>query len=198
MSVAYQLAHGSFDATVTETFGKMFSAFLDATQKKIEPARAAAFVVEPVLHEMERKWRRSTLGLQSERPIIGEVAAELRPQMLQTLSVEVAMAAAGGGDTSSGKEKGGGAKGDKGEASMQALLKKIERLEKGVSKPRAEKGDKATDGAKFTRKSWREKLEAWEGENPNKCWYVENQPGGCTEGRKCRNWYEGHPEPKAA
>ena len=199
LSVVYQIAHGSFDHTIPETFGKLFSAFLDATQKRIEPARAAAFVVEPVLHEMERRWRRSTLGLQGERPIIGEVAAELRPQMLQTLSVEVAMAAAAGGETASGKGKEGGGKGDKKEASMDALQKKMEKLERSVGKTGAERSSKAAaEGAKHTRKSWRAKLEAWESENPGKCWYVENQSGGCTEGRKCRNWYEGHPEPKAA
>ena len=36
--------------------------------------------------------------------------------------------------------------------------------------------------------------EAWELANPGKCWYVENQTGGCTRGRECQNWYDGHPE----
>ena len=200
LSVAYQSAHGSFDATVAETFGRLFSAFLDATQKRIEPARAAAFVVEPVLHEMERQWRRSTSGLQSKRPIIGEVAASLRPQMLQNLSVEVAAAAATGGEATAGKGKGGGEKGARREeGSVEALQKKIDSLERRLSKAGGDKSPKeAGEGPKFTRKSWRAKVEAWEADNPGKCWYVENQHGGCTQGRKCRNWYEGHPEPKQA
>ena len=196
LSVAYQTAHGSFDTTVAETFGVLFSSFLDATQKQIEPARAAAFVVEPVLCELERQWKRATSGLQEKRPVIGEVAAALRPQMLQTLSVEVAVAAAYERSEESpvGKAKeakAGKSKGGAREASVESLQRAVEQLQKGLGNG---PGAKAGGEQKSKRKGWREKMEAWELANSGKCWYVENQTGGCTRGRECQNWYEGHPE----
>ena len=193
LSVAYQTAHGSFDATVAETFGVLFSAFLDATQKQIEPARAAAFVVEPVLCELERQWKRATSGLQEKRPIIGEVAAALRPQMLQTLSVEVAVAAASE-ESLVGKAKeakAGRSKEGAKETSVESLQRAVAQLQRGLGNGA---GAKAGGEQKSKRKGWREKMEAWELANPGKCWYVENQTGGCTRGRECQNWYDGHPE----
>ena len=199
LTVAYQFAHGSFDFTIIETFGQMFSSFLDATQKGIEPARAAAFVVEPVLHELERQWRRATSGLQELRPIIGEVAVELRPHMLQTLSVEVAAATMQSSEAPRAKTKE--KEGEKVQPTLESLQKSLMRLERSV----AQRSERSADGpgkgsggegkgTKGKRVSWREKIDAWDQENPGRCWYVENQKGGCRFGKECPNWYEGHPE----
>ena len=75
------------------------------------------------------------------------------------------------------------------------------RLERSV----AQRSEKSADGpgkgsggegkgTKGKRVSWKEKIDAWDQENPGRCWYVENQKGGCRFGKECPNWYEGHPE----
>lgn len=186
--VAYDHAHGSFDHSVLLTFAALQSVLLDATQKGVPPETAVGLILEATMGEVQRLWKQAAIGI-GARPMLDEVAKAQEHRMMTTLSVEIAHAAqkrppAPAKDTSPSAE---GGKGGKESIEMAKLQRSIAELKKEVAA-----GGKG--GASGDRQSFRQKVDAWEAENPGQCWFMANQREKCKKGNECQHFstHAGH------
>ena len=138
--------------------------------------------------EVQRLWKQAAIGI-GARPMLKEVAKAQEHRMMTTLSVEIAHAAqkrplAPAKDTPPSAE---GGKGGKESQELAKLQRSIAELKKKVAA--AGKG-----GASGDRQSFRQKVDAWEAENPGQCWFMVNQREKCKNGKECPHFstHAGH------
>ena len=187
LSFAYQNAHGSIDSTICSSFARILSDFLDLTQKGVEAGIAAGLVLEPLLGELDRQWRRAASGM-GEVPTVGDVADTLRPRQLAAMSVALAGAAREAQQPE--KEKRGGKEVETLQKSLKAMKEQLSALKAGKGGAKGGKSGKET--------AWNQSISEWEAvpENKGLCWFVHNHYESCVKGKRCRHYktQPDHPE----